>query len=306
MRLPPEFIDKVQRIFGESGREWIPRLPAIVAQCRAQWGLREGTMCPNMSMNYIEFTTTSAGESVALKVGVPHKELFTEMDALRLYNGRGATRLLAADRELGAILMQRLQPGTMLWQLGDNRKETEIAASIMRVLPVPTPSTHNLPTFSQWVERAFRLTKTAWDPQELMPRDLIDRAEKAFKEIERNTPGDVVLHGDLHHENILLDDQSGWTAIDPKGVIGAPCLELGRFLQNQLPGSAQAERREAMVRERVNILSAELGHSRETVAASALVDCVLSHCWSFEDEGISADWYDGIDLGRLLCHMIGS
>jgi streptomycin 6-kinase len=305
LHLPPEFIDKVQRIFGKSGREWLPGLPAIVAQCREQWGLGEGVMCPTVSMNYIEFTTTAAGEPVALKVGVPHEELFTEMEALRLYNGRGAARLLDADCDLGAILIQRLQPGRMLWRLGDNCRETEIAASIMRVLPVPPPETHSLPTFGRWVERAFRLTRTEWDPDERMPRDLIDRAEQAFHEIERDSPGDVVLHGDLHHENILLDDESGWTAIDPKGVIGAPCLEVGRFLQNQLPSSLPAERREALVRERVQILSAELGHSQETVAASALVDCVLSHCWSFEDEGISADWYKGIELARLLCRMIG-
>lgn len=263
-------------------------------------------MCPNMSMNYIEFTTTATGEAVALKVGVPHAELFTEMEALCLYDGRGAARLLDADRELGAILMQHLQPGTMLWQLGNNRRETRIATSVMSVLPVPVPSTHGFPTFSRWVERAFRLTRTEWDPQELMPRDLIDRAEKAFREIERNTTGDVVLHGDLHHENVLLDDRSGWIAIDPKGVIGPPCLEVGRFVQNQLPSGLPAERREEIVRERVHILSAELGYTRETVAASALVDCVLSHCWCFEDDGISANWHDGIDLARMLCHMIGS
>ncbi len=228
------------------------------------------------------------------------------MEALRLYGGGGAARLLDADPELGALLIQRLQPGKMLWQLGDNRQETEIAASLMRVLAVPSPVHHNLPTFRRWVERAFRLTRTEWDPQGLMPRDLIDSAEKAFTAIEQNTHGDVVLHGDLHHENILLDDQTGWTAIDPKGVIGAPCLELGRFIQNQLPDGSQPERREAMVRERVTIFSAALGYSQERVAASALVDCVLSHCWSFEEEdGITADWHDGVELARLLCAMSG-
>ena len=305
MHLPPQFIEKVHRIFGDSGRKWLPDLPDIAARCRDKWELCEGVICPNMSMNYIEFTTTVAGEPVALKIGVPHAELFTEMEALRLYDGRGAARLLDADRELGAILMQHLRPGTMLWELDDNEKETMIAASIMCKLPVPTPSTHNLPTFSQWVERAFRLTRTEWDPQELMPRDLIDRAEKAFEEIERNTTGDVVLHGDLHHENILLDDQSGWTAIDPKGVIGPHCLEVGRFLQNQLPNSLPIERREEMVQERVRILGTELGYSQKTIAASSLVDCVLSHCWSFEDDGIGANWHDGIELARMLCHRFG-
>ena len=45
----------------------------------------------------------------------------------------------------------------------------------------------------------------------------------------------------------------GWTAIDPKGAIGAPILEVGRFIQNQLPSGSASERREALVRERVEI-----------------------------------------------------
>ena len=302
MHLPSHFIEKVRRFFGDRGREWLPRLPGLVTRCRDKWELREGVMCPTMSMNYIEFTTTAAGEPVALKIGVPHSELFTEMEALRLYDGRGAARLVDTDGELGAILMQHLQPGTMLWQLGNNRRETRIAASIIRELPVSAPPTHNMPVFSQWVERAFRLTRTEWDPEELMPRDLIDRAEKSFKEIEQNSTGDVVLHGDLHHENILLDDQSGWTAIDPKGVIGPHCLEAGRFLQNRLPIDGWEE----IVRERVPIISTELGYSVATLAASGLVDCVLSHCWGFEEDGISTEWHRGIKLARLFCKILGS
>ena len=219
MDFPQEFIGSVQRVFGDSGREWLRRLPELIVQCRSKWGLRDGEMLPSARMNYIEFTTTQAGAPVVLKIGVRHPELFTEMEALRLYAGNRAVPLLGADLELGAILIQRLRPGTMLWQLGDNAEETRIAASIMRELCVPVPSSHGLPTFERWVERAFRLTRTQWDPTELMPRHLLDRAEAAFEEIQRSSNADVVLHGDLHHENMLLDAESGWTAIDPKGKI---------------------------------------------------------------------------------------
>ena len=75
-----------------------------------------------MSLNYIEFPTTAGGTPVALKIGVPHSELFAEMETLRLYDGSRSARLMDADRALGAILMQHLKPGTILRQLKDNRQ----------------------------------------------------------------------------------------------------------------------------------------------------------------------------------------
>jgi len=301
MDLPTEFVKAVHRVFGDRGRAWLPTLPGILARCREKWELGDPVPCADMRMNYIEFGTTAAGQAAALKIGVPHPELFTEMEALRLYSSTGAVRLLDADRDLGAILMERIQPGTMLWRLGDNREEAAIAASVMRTLPVPPPPAHNLPAFSDWTERAFRLTRTEWDPEERMPRDLIDKAERALEEIERNKPGDVLLHGDLHHENILLDGAAGWTAIDPKGVIGAPCLEVGRFLHNRLP----ATQRDAMIRERLSILSAELRECEKMLAAAGLVDCVLSRCWGLEDTDIHPNWHQGIDVARILCGVLG-
>jgi streptomycin 6-kinase len=306
---PSQFIEKVHRVFGEAGRAWLPRLPGIVARCREKWHLNAGTPCPTMSMNYIEFTTTTQGEPVALKVGVPHTELFTEMESLKIYDGRSAVRLIDGDRELGAILMARVQPGTMLHAPGspcpDKRDQTRAAASVMRALPVPTPAEHTLPTFARWVDRAFRLTRTVWDPEERMPRGLLDRAESAFREIlsDEDASEYVVLHGDLHHENILWDADAGWLAIDPKGVIGPRCLELGRFVQNQLPEDASDVDWQALIRETIEILSVELCMTQEKVAAAALVDCVLSASWCFEDAALDPNWDQGVDLGWFLADL---
>jgi len=305
MHLAPGFVDKVSRIFGDTGRAWLHDLPAIVASCRELWHLPQGTICDVVAMSYIEFTALPDGTPVALKIIVPHEELYTEMESLALTQGRGAVRLIAADRDLGAVLLQRAVPGTMLWQHGNNREQTRIAAEAMKALHIPEPAHHGMPHFSRWVERAFRLTRSEWDPEERMPRDLLDRAEQVFASLTDDRSHDVVLHGDLHHENLLWDETDGWIVIDPKGVIGPHCLEVGRFIQNQLPDKHWSGAAEALVRERIEVLHEVLEIEPEDLAAAALVDCVLGHVWSFEDNGpLHVDWYRGIDLARFLVSLL--
>ena len=137
-----------------------------------------------------------------------------------------------------------------------------------------------------------------------MPRDLLDQAEQVLADILRDSDQDVILHGDLHHENILYDEQADWLAIDPKGVVGPHCLEVGRYLLNFLPDDVSTIARENMVRDRVAIFSAELGYPKELVAACGLVDSVLGHCWCFEEENLSTDWYENVEQIRILERML--
>jgi len=306
MDYPPGLVKKVERVFGDRGRAWLPRLPDILTRCRRKWDLPPGEPCTRPAMNYIEFTTSADGDPVALKVGVPHTDLYTEMEALRLYDGSGVARLYDTDSELGAILEQRVCPGDPLSSHEDDRQKTQIAASIIRRLVVPEPALHSLPTFRSWVDRAFSLTRTEWDPEERMPRALLDRAEQALEEVLRNGGDPVLLHGDLHHWNILLDDDLGWTVIDPKGVIGPRPLEVGRFLQNRLPEEMSIAERASMVQDRVGIFNQVLGIPERLLLSAGLVDTVLGRCWSLEDEYTGPDWQDGVDLAWTYCNTLDS
>ena len=70
-----------------------------------------------------------------------------------------------------------------------------------------------------------------------MNKDMLnfaDKAENIFFDIEKMNYRKVLLHGDLHHQNILFNENKGWKAIDPKGIIGVPVMELARFLDNQI------------------------------------------------------------------------
>ena len=114
---------------GEAGRRWLSRLPGLVERCAARWSLKVGPPFAPLSYNYAAPAEGAGGERLVLKVGVPVPELLSEMEALRLFGGNGAVRLLDADAEWGALLLERLEPGASLIALCEVDDEAATSAA---------------------------------------------------------------------------------------------------------------------------------------------------------------------------------
>jgi len=305
--IPNSFISNIHRFFGDAGRAWLIDFPRILDRCRERWGLTLGEPVPGLSVNYITSAVTGAGEEVMLKIGVIPHEVRAEIETLQLYGGRRMVRCLDADFELSAFLLERLQPGTMLAGVRDNAKATRIAGEMMKTLPVPCPAADGLPTFAGWLEKAFARLRRNYGPEcEPLGRRLIEQAEAAFAAIQAEKRPPMLLHGDLHHENILFDEQRGWTAIDPKGVIGDAVLETGRFQNNQLPATLPLPEKRRLIEERIEIFASELGESKERILLAALTDCVLGLSWTLEDSELTDDFYVGRAVAELFSKMTDS
>ncbi len=125
-------------------------------------------------------------------------------------------------------------------------------------------------------------------------------------------PDRWLLHGDLHHENILWDDALGWLAIDPKGVIGPKPMECGRFLHNfvedEVPGinhlrDAPMDDVCEIMEMRIRTFAAALGLPRADLLRASFVDSVLSFCWTSNSDLPFADELIRVEAGaRLLRH----
>jgi streptomycin 6-kinase len=111
----------------------------------------------------------------------------------------------------------------------------------------------------------------------------------------------VILHGDLHHDNILFSAERGWVAIDPKGIVGDRGYEVGSFMLNQLPKGASDSATTAILAQRLSIFSEELQISRERLALWAFCHAVLSALWEMEE---GDECQDTIRLARLIEGLI--
>ena len=92
----------------------------------------------------------------------------------------------------------------------------------------------------------------------------------------------VLLHGDLHHDNILLNSTGGYTIIDPKGVIGDPVFDVPRFLLNENNENDTPEENETRIRKAIDYLSFSLNIPSEIIKQCYFVETVMAYCWCVE------------------------
>mgnify|MGYP001130247129 CR=1 FL=1 len=295
------FRRRIESVWGAEGEAWLERLPALVEVCARRWGVSVRSPVPDLSYNFVAFVVTAEGTEAVLKIGVPNPELTTEIDALRAYEGGPIVELLEADRELGALLIRRLVPGTSLVEARDDEEGTVTAAHLMCALPVEEPSGHEFPKVETWALAFDRLRARFHGGTGPLPSRLVSKAERVFRELQTSSPGRMLLHGDLHHENILADGERGWAAIDPKGVIGDPAYEAARFQHNPIPGFLSMDDPRVVAERRVEMLASILQEDRARLLGWAFFDAVLAACWSVEE---GTDWRYHLSCAELFDGMV--
>ncbi|RPJ28518.1 MAG: aminoglycoside/hydroxyurea antibiotic resistance kinase [Chloroflexi bacterium] len=311
MNLPPEFIRNIEGGFGDAGRQFLANLPASIDEASQRWGLTDVWPSPTLSYNFVAFakraSTTSfdgtsqlsAQREVVLKMGVPDRELNSEMAALRLFNGEGACRLIDCDEEKYWMLLERLKPGIMLLALEDDEEATHIAAEVMQKIWRPAPEDNVFIRLSNWFDGLKKLRATFNGGTGPFNEKLVARVERSVKDFFAENHKPVLMHGDFHHYNILSSER-GWLVIDPKGVIGPAGYEVGPLLINPWGELSSEKNYRRLTQRRIDILHEHLGFERERIREWGLAHSILSSWWSFESH---EDWRYTADLAEMFANL---
>ena len=314
MNLPSEFISNIQNTFREDGHAFLKALPDLIAEASTRWGLTDVQPAPILSYNFVAFANRG-NNNVVLKMGVPNREMKSEMATLRLFNGEGACRLLECDEERYWMLLERLNPGVMLSTLEDDDAATHIAAEVMKKIWRNMDSGSLLPNsqeqeisqkqasgfqnfiqLSDWFDGLKQLRPMFNGGTGPFNEKLVERAESSVKDffVENHMP--VLMHGDFHHFNILSSER-GWLVIDPKGVIGPAGYEVGPLMINPWSDFSDGNKIRLSVKRRVDILHEHLGFERERILEWSLAHAVLSAWWGIED---NTGWESALQFAELL------
>ena len=197
-------------------------LARIAEEVAAEWGVALGPPFALSRYSYV----APAGDDAGLKVTPPEDdESDEEADALELWGGDGAVRLLRRDRARRALLVERARPGTDISEL----REDEATAVAVRVglqlwRPAAEPFRRIGDHVPRWLDQAER--------SEQEGRGLIPLARELYASLDVGRT--TLVHGDFHHHNILRAGDRH-VAIDAKAMLGEPEYDIPSFLWNPLP-----------------------------------------------------------------------
>ena len=297
MNLPAGLIQKLHDVH-EDAAPWLMGLDELIAGLETRWRVRVTGLAEELSYNVVAFAEGLDGTPYVLKLSPPSDDFTRELEALRLYDGDGMCRLIQADETVGAMLLERLQPGVSLWNTDDDEGAARIAAELMQHLWRPVAEPHNFRTLRSWARELYDYPRQTVGP---LPRNLVDKATGLFNELLQTTETPVLLHADLHHGNILSAHRSPYLTIDPKGIVGPRGYDVGTFLRNPWGVERRPDLRR-ILDYRINILSEMLGLSPYEIAAWGFAHGVLSAVWTLTgtNPDISGDLVVLGELERLL------
>jgi streptomycin 6-kinase len=211
---------------------WLATLPATIRSLEERWSLQCGSPFDSaeVSCAWVAPATRPSGDAAVLKVGLPHFESLHEAEGLRFWNGDGAVRLMEADEDAGALLIERCRPGTHLRGLPEDDQDVILAALLRRLWRCPPP-THSFRPLSMLT--ALWNAETAGQSAQWPDAGLVREGLELQRDLASPvTHAAVVLATDLHAGNVLRADREPWLAIDPKPFVGDRAYDATQHLLN--------------------------------------------------------------------------
>lgn len=267
---------KIEHMSGKEARELTGhKLYAAVDN----WKLKDAACLYEGETRAVYSANTEAWGDVIVKISDDVKELKSGYDMLKALDGAGCCKAYEFDAALGAAVIERISPGSLLREEQSPEKRVEAFCGVFQKIHTSGAGCEEHDTYIDWLERAEQFCKNSHAAEAVSEK--MHRACQIGKEMFAKYPERVLLHGDLHHDNILLGGD-GYRAIDPKGVVGPKIFDIPRFLLNEF-SYASEEKVKAHMRTMLGLMAEKTGYSAEDLEKLLFMEGMLDAVWCMED-----------------------
>ncbi|MCF6776064.1 phosphotransferase [Thiotrichales bacterium 19X7-9] len=268
------FKNNIINIYGQKGKTWLDLLPDRIQQIKDQYHLTKPQPIENLSFNYI-LKGFQNGQAIILKIAIDEKSLENEADALEAFQGFYTPKIYAKEKDF--LILTQAIPGDTLKNHFPNKEidSIEIFCGVLNALhQVKLPNNHSFQSIEKWL--------VALDKDYDIPLKYLSKARILYKELLKTQAKEILLHGDLHHDNIIKH-QNDWMMIDPKGIIGEPAFDVCAFIRNPIPDLLEQNNPKAIIDQRIVHCARLLNLSEDRINKWFFVEAVLGWLWDLED-----------------------
>jgi streptomycin 6-kinase len=293
-RSVPAFVRKRVLHLGQRGERWLAELPKVIAQLERMWSITVGQALTGGTASYVAPARTTEGGDAILKIAIPEAGFADELRVLESAQGHGYVRLLAAEREREAMLLEALGPPMGSLALTPEQQITLLCQMLRQAWQVPRPAGLVVTPDDEKAAQLFRLVSRRWDElghpcSERVVKEALRYAERraAAFDFERC----IVVHGDPHQWNALqvltprTGAEAGFVFVDPVGLLADPAYDLGVVLRDwceQLLATGTPETAAALARRYCALLSAETGAEETAIWEWGFLERVSSGLYCLE------------------------
>jgi streptomycin 6-kinase len=232
MVIPEQLIANCRKI--PEREAWLDSLPSMWKQLTDRWSLRTGPPLDhaNATCSWVAPVVRADGTPAVLKLAMPHMEGAQEIQGLRFWNGNPTVQLLDADDDLGAMLLERCQPGYTLHSEPEYKQDVVIATLLKRLWrrSASPDGLHRFRHLSEMLE-GWR-HETLAQAQHWPDAGLVGEGLRLLQALATPSPADTLLATDLHAGNALRSEREPWLVIDPKPFVGDAPYDLVQHLHN--------------------------------------------------------------------------
>lgn len=218
-------------------------------------------------------------DSVILKIGADADALASEFRALTEMKGKACCQVYALDHTHGLLLEERILPGIALRQEADLERRVACFAQVFENIHVVPKDGTSYNSYLNWVRNACG-SVTVQGNKELS--EGMRLAEEIAGKMFEKYPERILLHGDLHHDNILREESGNYVIVDPKGVVGPPVFDIPRFVLNELDDREDSLRK-IHIDKVIETLSRVLKYPITDLYQLFFMEVMLANAWNFED-----------------------
>ena len=261
-------------LYEEEGKKWCDELPEKVDHIVKHFGITETLPYENLSYNYV-VSGLMNNHPIVIKIIYDKKNLHYESKSLSAFKHVGSVNLLY--RGDGFLLLEKSIPGSSLATMIDNDEDILLLSHVI----------HQLHTLRDYERSDFRNLQdlfSVFDQEWNFPNDYLHKVRLIRNYFNNQNQQQVLLHGDLHHDNILKHGNN-WKVIDPKGIIGNPLYDATSFILNpiRLLKNKEEEYLSKLFARRIKKISELQGWSEQNLTAYSFMYTILSWIWALQD-----------------------